>query len=85
MNDISDMSLLAPADSVLPALSHAPLPPSGAAVQASATPAWLDALNPAQRAAASWGERGADGRFRAGPQLVIAGAGTGKTAMLAHR
>jgi len=48
-------------------------------------PAWLETLNPEQRAAASWGAPGADGRFRAGPQLVIAGAGTGKTAMLAHR
>ncbi|MFA7505117.1 MAG: ATP-dependent helicase [Burkholderiaceae bacterium] len=47
--------------------------------------AWLDVLNPAQRAAAGWGEHASDGRFRAGPQLVIAGAGTGKTAMLAHR
>lgn len=46
---------------------------------------WLAGLNPAQRAAAGWGSRDAEGRFRAGPQLVIAGAGTGKTAMLAHR
>jgi DNA helicase-2/ATP-dependent DNA helicase PcrA len=36
----------------------------------------LEALNPAQRAAASFG---------AGPLLVIAGAGTGKTNTLAHR
>ena len=48
-------------------------------------PTWLDALNPAQRAAATFGERDADGRFSCGPLLVIAGAGTGKTATLAHR
>ncbi|HET7715416.1 MAG TPA: ATP-dependent helicase [Bauldia sp.] len=42
--------------------------------------AWLDALNPEQRRAATHGGTGA-GR----PLLVIAGAGTGKTATLAHR
>jgi DNA helicase-2/ATP-dependent DNA helicase PcrA len=46
---------------------------------------WLDALNPEQRLAATFGERDADGRFTCGPLLVIAGAGTGKTATLAHR
>ncbi|RPH65849.1 MAG: ATP-dependent helicase, partial [Burkholderiales bacterium] len=45
----------------------------------------LDALNPEQRAAAGHGERDAGGRFAAGPLLVVAGAGTGKTATLAHR
>src|SRR6187431_1724719 len=40
----------------------------------------LDELNPAQRAAATYG--GADA---AGPLLIIAGAGTGKTNTLAHR
>ncbi len=46
---------------------------------------WLDALNPEQRLAATFGEHDADGRFTCGPLLVIAGAGTGKTATLAHR
>lgn len=56
-------------------------------VPAPASPAhaWLDRLNPEQRAAVTHGGRGADGAFRAGPLLVIAGAGTGKTATLAHR
>jgi DNA helicase II / ATP-dependent DNA helicase PcrA len=44
----------------------------------------LETLNVAQRAAASFGGRGS-GRFAAGPLLVIAGAGTGKTNTLAHR
>ncbi len=44
------------------------------------TAAWLDALNPEQRRAATHGGTGAGG-----PLLVIAGAGTGKTATLAHR
>jgi ATP-dependent DNA helicase UvrD/PcrA len=51
----------------------------------SATTAHLEGLNPAQRRAASFGEP-LDGKgVRAGPLLVIAGAGTGKTATLAHR
>ena len=45
----------------------------------------FDRLNAAQRAAALFGERGSDGVFRAGPLLIIAGAGTGKTNTLAHR
>jgi DNA helicase-2/ATP-dependent DNA helicase PcrA len=50
-----------------------------------ATASAFERLNPAQRAAARFGERGADGTFRAGPLLIIAGAGTGKTNTLAHR
>jgi len=60
-----------------PAIDPAPLVPDDQR--------WLDELNPAQRAAASFGARDANGRFDAGPLLVIAGAGTGKTATLAHR
>ena len=42
-------------------------------------------LNAAQRAAATHGEPHAGGGVDAGPLLVIAGAGTGKTGTLAHR
>ena len=45
----------------------------------------LQSLNPAQQRAASFGRRDDSGRFAAGPLLVIAGAGTGKTNTLAHR
>ncbi len=45
----------------------------------------LGLLNPAQRLAAEYGERCETGGFGAGPLLVIAGAGTGKTMTLAHR
>ncbi len=46
---------------------------------------YLELLNPAQREAATWGESSATRSITAGPLLVIAGAGTGKTMTLAHR
>jgi ATP-dependent DNA helicase UvrD/PcrA len=46
---------------------------------------YLDTLNPAQRQAAAYGESAAGSCFSAGPLLIIAGAGTGKTMTLAHR
>jgi DNA helicase-2/ATP-dependent DNA helicase PcrA len=53
---------------------------------AAPTSLHLDALNVAQRRAASHGEPLPDNKgLRAGPLLIIAGAGTGKTATLAHR
>jgi len=45
----------------------------------------LGHLNPAQRLAAEYGVQHEEGGFTAGPLLVIAGAGTGKTMTLAHR
>ncbi|MGI9248661.1 MAG: ATP-dependent helicase [Woeseiaceae bacterium] len=45
----------------------------------------LGLLNAAQRLAAEYGDRVAGRGVRAGPLLVIAGAGTGKTMTLAHR
>ncbi len=46
---------------------------------------YLELLNPAQRQAASFGQKTAGASFSAAPLLVIAGAGTGKTMTLAHR
>src|ERR1700694_862491 len=46
----------------------------------------FEALNPAQRRAATFGTPGAqDKGIDAGPMLILAGAGTGKTDTLAHR
>jgi len=54
-------------------------------VQAAEKPAdYLGMLNPAQRHAAEYGDKEGNA-FRAGPLLIIAGAGTGKTMTLAHR
>lgn len=52
---------------------------------AEPTTDYLAALNPAQRQAAVFGDVDDQRRFRSGPLLVIAGAGTGKTMTLAHR
>jgi DNA helicase-2/ATP-dependent DNA helicase PcrA len=46
---------------------------------------YLAPLNPSQRQAAAFGEQRGKQGFSAGPLLVIAGAGTGKTMTLAHR
>ena len=46
----------------------------------------FDQLNPAQKRAASFGQRPAAERgWQSGPLLIVAGAGTGKTNTLAHR
>ena len=58
---------------------NAPAEPLAAA--SAAELAFLDTLNPQQRAAAEHGS----GEERPGPLLVIAGAGSGKTSTLAHR
>ncbi|MDP9085111.1 MAG: ATP-dependent helicase [Pseudomonadota bacterium] len=45
----------------------------------------FDSLNPAQRRAVTFGTVVADKGVNAGPMLILAGAGTGKTNTLAHR
>jgi DNA helicase-2/ATP-dependent DNA helicase PcrA len=45
----------------------------------------LENLNTAQKRAVTHGEPLADGGVKAGPLLVVAGAGTGKTSTIAHR
>src|SRR5580693_6981090 len=49
------------------------------------TTAHLEKLNAAQRRAVTHGEALAEKGYRAGPLLIVAGAGTGKTDTLAHR
>src|SRR6266478_7896416 len=49
------------------------------------TTAHLEKLNAAQRKAVTHGEALAENGYRAGPLLIVAGAGTGKTDTLAHR
>jgi DNA helicase-2/ATP-dependent DNA helicase PcrA len=51
----------------------------------AATSLHLESLNAQQRRAASFGEPLPEKGYRAGPLLIIAGAGTGKTSTLAHR
>src|SRR4029077_14323732 len=53
--------------------------------QLMATTAHLEKLNAAQRKAVTHGEALAEKGYRAGPLLIVAGAGTGKTDTLAHR
>src|ERR1700732_554259 len=50
-----------------------------------ATTTHLEKLNAAQRRAVTHGEALAEKGYRAGPLLIVAGAGTGKTDTLAHR
>src|SRR3984893_4203325 len=49
------------------------------------TTAHLEKLNAAQRKAVTHGEALAEKGYSAGPLLIVAGAGTGKTDTLAHR
>src|ERR1700732_46735 len=50
-----------------------------------ATTTHLEKLNAAQRKAVTHGEALAEHGYRAGPLLIVAGAGTGKTDTLAYR
>lgn len=57
---------------------------TAASTAADSAPVFGESLNAAQRRAALYGARSGEG-FSAGPLLIIAGAGTGKTNTLAHR
>src|SRR5471032_3081562 len=50
-----------------------------------AKPGAFDSLNPSQRRAATFGTALPEKGVSAGPMLILAGAGTGKTNTLAHR
>jgi len=50
----------------------------------SNSPAWMDRLNDQQRDAVCYGQS-VDQQWQSDPLLVVAGAGTGKTATLCHR
>src|SRR6202140_1033951 len=58
---------------------------TGIALMMKAKPSAFDSLNPSQRRAVTFGAPVADQGVHAGPLLILAGAGTGKTNTLAHR
>ncbi len=73
--------------SIQPELEHPPVSSLRAAQPGASDAAsdWLARLNPQQLAAATFGSALPGGGVESPPLLVIAGAGTGKTATLAHR
>jgi len=67
-------------------LTRPVLVPLSYIVVSMSTPEQLGSLNAPQRRAVTYGEPLPGGKgFRAGPLLIVAGAGTGKTNTLAHR